>query len=106
MSYRSHQILGKLVVNLYSDVSDDVICKQKSFSDSLFVTECKRRGGGGERGGEQTYSYQGVRDFQRRWDFSFVCAEVCGHTIEKLTHSQTKARQSMSKNRPIAGYVQ
>ena len=33
--------------------------------------------------------------------FHFVCTGVCDHTIEKLTHPQTKAGPSINKNRPI-----
>ena len=33
--------------------------------------------------------------------FNFVCTEVCGHNIGKLTHPQTKAVPTINKNRPI-----
>ena len=33
--------------------------------------------------------------------FNFVCTEVCGHSIGKLTHPQTKVGLSINKNRPI-----
>ena len=33
--------------------------------------------------------------------FNFVCTGVCGHTIRKLTHPQTKADPSINKSRPI-----
>ena len=33
--------------------------------------------------------------------FNFVCTGECGHTIGKLTHPQTKAGLSISRNRPI-----
>ena len=32
---------------------------------------------------------------------NFVCTEVCGHWIGKLTHPQTKAGPSINKNTPI-----
>ena len=37
------------------------------------------------------------------WDhFNFVCIEVCGHTVRKLTHPQTEAGSvSINKIRPI-----
>ena len=33
--------------------------------------------------------------------FNFVCTGVCGHTIGKLIHPQTKVGLSIKKNRPI-----
>ena len=33
--------------------------------------------------------------------FNFVCTRVCGHTIGKLTHPQTKVGLSANKNRFI-----
>ena len=33
--------------------------------------------------------------------FNFICTGVCGHSIGKLTHPQTKAGPSINKNRPI-----
>ena len=33
--------------------------------------------------------------------FNFVCTGVCGHSIEKLTHPQTKVGPSMNQNTPI-----
>ena len=59
--------------------------------DLGFPDTSDSRGGGGGGG-------RGVH-------LNSVCTGVCGHTIGKLTHSQTKAGPSISKN-PFPDYVQ